>query len=114
MKFFKTFGFMLLTLSIIFIACNKDNSTGPEGFTSADMNRFVGNWAGHYEILGNTTADTLKISLGSGDADFSVIIHATTINPDTVNGDIKDKDTIDIPEQEMGGSKSTIFSFSDN
>ena len=107
MKIFKIFFIISLLAIALFTACDKDDSAGTLKFSADDLNKFVGNWAGTYTVLNITTADTLNIALGSAGFNFSIIIHVNTINPDTVNGNLEDEYTINIPEQEMGGAPGT-------
>ena len=47
------------------------------------------------------------IAIGTADLKFSITIHSHSFNPDTVNGELTDKNFITIPEQNMGGFPGT-------
>ncbi|MGB2866964.1 MAG: hypothetical protein WBD36_00810 [Bacteroidota bacterium] len=97
--------FVILEFSCKPSVTNSDESAKP---TSADRAKFVGTWGGSYSCLGGSpTPDTLIIRLGSGALDFSIIIHAMFMNPDTVSGALTGANVISVPEQSMGGSPGT-------
>ena len=100
----------IIAFVILEFSCKSSVTSGDESpkLTSADRTKFVGTWAGSYSCLGGTpTADTLIIRLGNGALDFSIIIHAMFVNPDTVSGALTGLNVISVPEQTMGGFPGT-------
>jgi hypothetical protein len=101
----------LVAMLIAVAACGGSSSTGSTGssITSADRDKFVGTWSGHYGCadLGVTIEDTLIITAGSGDLDLSIRIHTTAANPDTVSGTLTSATEANVPEQSMGGGTGT-------
>lgn len=103
----------LAAMLIVVAACGGSSSTGSSsaaasGRTSADRDKFVGTWVGHYGCAsGATIEDTLIITAGSGDLDLSIRIHATAANPDTVSGTLTSATEVNVPEQSMGGATGT-------
>ena len=121
MKIPKTIYLLLIMAVSLFCACDKDNpasSSSENDPTSTDREKFIGNWAGSYgcpTIGVLATPDTLIITNGTGDLGFSITIHSHSFNPDTVNGELTDKNFITIPEQNMGGFPGTAeITFSNN
>jgi hypothetical protein len=100
-------------------ACGSASSTGssapgggsaPAGgsATSADRDKFVGTWTGHYGCdVKTTTDDKMIVKAGSGDLDLSIAIHASASNPDTVTGTLTSSTDVNVPEQSMGGISGT-------
>jgi hypothetical protein len=106
----KVFAAALVAMLIAVAACGGSSSTGSTGssVTSADRDKFVGTWTGHYGCaVGATIEDTLIIKAGSGDLDLSIKIHTTTANPDTVSGTLTSATEVNVPEQSMGGATGT-------
>jgi hypothetical protein len=125
----KVFAAALVAMLVVVTACGGSSSTGSTGasstgttrgssstgstggssVTSADRDKFVGTWAGHYGCpdYGVTIEDTLIIKAGSGDLDLSIKIHTTTANPDTVSGTLTSATEVNVPEQSMGGATGT-------
>ena len=91
MKIPKTIYLLLIMAVSLFCACDRDNpasSSSENDPTSADREKFIGNWAGSYgcpAIGVPAVPDTMIIAFGSGDLGFSITIHAHAFNPDTVN-----------------------------
>lgn len=110
MKLLKVLIYMLLTGIVFFYACDKDDSVDPDRPSSADREKFIGNWAGSYgcpSIGVPATPDTMLISSGSGALDVMVVLHAYVFNPDTVTGNLTGANIITVPEQEIGGFPGT-------
>jgi hypothetical protein len=104
----KVFAAALVAMLIAVAACGGSSSTGSTGgssITSADRDKFVGTWSGHYGCpdLGDPIEDKMIIEAGSGDLDLKIQIHVSAANPDTVNGTLTSATEVDIPEQSMGG-----------
>lgn len=98
---------ILLAIVIIFsFACEKDSSISPK-FSATDMSKFEGTWTGDYECAGITVEDQFSIAQPSDSLDFVIIIHETTILPDTVYGKMASDNKIVIPQQSMGGFPGT-------
>jgi hypothetical protein len=99
-----------LAVALLFVvaACG-GSSSGKAAPVSADRDKFVGTWVGNYGCpgLGDPLSDTLIIALGSGELDFSITIHSTFANPDTLSGSLTSASEINVPEQSMGGSTGT-------
>ena len=102
---------VLIALSVLFAACSSGSgaTSGPAGPASADRDKFVGTWVGNYGCpgIGDPLSDTLIIALGSGELDFSITIHSTFANPDTLSGTLTSASEINLPEQSMGGGTGT-------
>jgi hypothetical protein len=99
---------LAVALLNLLASCSTPSSNESTGPTSADRAKFVGTWAGSYSCLGGApTPDTLVIRLGSGALDFSIIIHAEFVFPDTVSGDLTGPNLIKVPQQTMGGFPGT-------
>ncbi len=105
MKNFTTI--FLIVLLALFFNCDKDNPTSSKTdqnntntqLTSADREKFIGNWAGTYECT-SFPGDTLIINAGSGDLDFLIALHAFSgVEPDFINGELTQVNVITIPEQ---------------
>lgn len=96
---------ILLTLAMMF-ACKNEDPASPasEEITSADRDKFIGNWAGTYQCT-NLPGDTLIISAGNSELAFDIILHARTgdPNPENVSGELTAQNTIIVPEQTIGG-----------
>jgi ABC-type glycerol-3-phosphate transport system substrate-binding protein len=95
-----------ILVAVVIGACGGSSSSGAA--TSADRDRFVGTWTGHYgcsptEML----ADTMVIAAGTGSLDLSIRIHTTYANPDTVTGTLTSATGVNVPEQSMGGGTGT-------
>jgi len=105
MYYINLFFAILLTLAMMF-ACKNEDPASPssEEVTSADRDKFIGNWAGTYQCSG-FPGDTLIIFAGMNDLDFDIILHAFTnsFNQDTVFGELTGQNTITVPEQTIGG-----------
>ncbi len=102
-------------LTMLIFACGKDNEpVGASGPSSADRDKFIGNWAGTYECT-NSPPDTMFITKGSGDLDFRITLHAHVFNADVVSGELTDENVITMPEQTIGGFPgSGEITFSNN
>jgi hypothetical protein len=105
---------LAVALLVVLASCSSPGptSSGPAGAStgpvSADRDKFVGTWAGSYSCgLGTPVHDTLVIALGGGALDFSITIHSTSANPDTVSGELTAPNQIKVPQQSMGGSPGT-------
>lgn len=107
----KVFAAALAAMLIVVAACGGSSSTGSTGpsITSADRDKFVGTWTGHYGCadLGVTIEDKMIMEAGSGDLDLKIKIHVSAANPDTVNGTLTSATEVDVPEQSMGGATGT-------
>jgi hypothetical protein len=99
------FFFIALMMAMMF-ACKSEDPVSPssENLTSADRDKFIGNWAGTYQCT-NLPGDTLIISAGNGELNFGIILHAHTGDPDPeiVSGQLTRQNTITIPEQTIAG-----------
>jgi hypothetical protein len=99
---------LVFALFLLFISCSKSDSDDSDQPTSADMDKFVGTWAGSYNCPGSdATLDTLIISLGNNEFELSIIIHAGYFNPDNVSGELTEPNLIIVSEQSMGGALGT-------
>lgn len=106
----KTLAVALLFVVAACAGSSSGKTTGPaSSLASADRDKFVGTWTGSYGCagLGTPVSDKLTIAIGSGDLDFSITIHATYANPDTVSGNLTGPNQISVPEQSMGGAPGT-------
>lgn len=108
---------ILLTLAMMF-ACKNEDPVNPssEEITSADRDKFIGNWAGTYQCT-NLPGDTLIISAGNSELAFDIILHARTgePNPEIVSGELTAQNTITVPEQTIGGFPgSATLTYSNN
>ncbi len=111
------FFIISLMLAMMF-ACKSDDPFSPssENLTSADREKFIGNWAGTYQCT-NLPGDTLIISVGKGELNFGIILHAHTGDPtpDIVSGELTRQNTITVPEQTIAGFPgSAIITYSNN
>jgi len=102
----------LVAMLVVVAACGGSSSTGSTGGSSlgsADRDKFVGTWTGHYGCpdMGVTIEDKMIVEAGSGDLDLKIKIHAAAANPDTVNGTLTSATEVNIPEQSMGGGSGT-------
>jgi hypothetical protein len=101
----------LVAMLVVVAACGGSSSTGSTGgssLTSADRDKFVGTWTGHYGCAeGATIEDKMIIEAGSGDLDLKIKIHVSAANPDTVNGTLTSATEVNVPEQSMGGATGT-------
>jgi hypothetical protein len=94
------------------VACGGSSSTGSTGGSSlgsADRDKFVGTWTGHYGCpgMGVTIEDKMIIEAGSAALDLKIQIHVAAANPDTVNGTLTSATEVNVPEQSMGGGSGT-------
>ena len=108
----KVLAATLVAMLVVVTACGGSSSTGSTGgssITSADRDKFVGTWTGHYSCpdFGVTIEDKMIIEAGSGDLDLKIKIHVSAANPDTVNGTLTSATEVNVPEQSMGGGSGT-------
>jgi len=94
----RTVAMALISLSILlFTGC-----AGNVDPSHAD--KFAGTWNGSYGCEGTPlVADQMIIAKQPDGGGFAITIHATTVNPDTVTGQLASENTIKITEQSMGG-----------